>query len=240
MNNSTSVLQSTVLPQPVRKAGRNLIVQRFKKLICMVSLAAAGGSLCHGQVVSNGSFESGPSSPPVGGVYIPAPDSTTIPGWTVVSGSVDYVGNNTWQAENGNISLDMCGHNAGTIMQNVSGFTVGNQYRLSFYMAANVFDPPTIKNLNASVGSTSHTFTFDGTGHSYSSMGWTLDTLNFTATSSTMAVEFADLDNSDAGATLDNVSITPAPEPGAISLLCAAAALFAVQARRKYSHPRRT
>src|SRR5205823_5221846 len=81
-------------------------------------------------------FETG-ATPPFGGAYVPAPNSTAIPNWTVSSGSVDYIGSDTWQAADGSRSLDMSGHDAGTIMQNVSGFTVGQQYRLSFYLAGN-------------------------------------------------------------------------------------------------------
>jgi choice-of-anchor C domain-containing protein len=143
----------------------------------------------------------------------------------VQSGSVDYIGSDTWQAADGSRSLDMSGHDAGSIFQNVSGFTVGQQYRLSFDLASNVEGGPTIKSLQAQIGSTAQTFTFDGTGFSYANMGWSLRTLDFIANNTTMGLTFTSLDSGSAGPALDNVSITIVPEPAGASMLCVYALL---------------
>lgn len=196
----------------------------IKSVICFLSFIVAGSELCSGQVFVNGSFEIG-DTPPLGGTYVPAPDSTSIPGWTVQSGGVDYIGSDTWQAEDGIRSLDMSGHNAGSILQNVSGLIIGQQYQLSFYMAANNLEGPPIKTLQASIDSVTQTFTFDGTGTTLANMGWSLRTMDFTADNTTMALVFTSLDNTLAGPALDNVSISPIPEPCVASLLCTAAVL---------------
>ncbi len=218
--------------QPIRNNERIFLIQRIKNIIYFLGLIVAGNNLCSGQIVVNGSFETGPT-PPNGGTFVPAPDSTTIPGWTVQSGSVDYVGSDTWQAADGVRSLDMSGHDAGSILQNVSGFTIGQQYQLSFYMAANEVGPPTIKHLTASIDSATQTFTFDSTGHSYANMGWSLRTLDFTADNSTMALSFTSLDDTFYGPTLDNVSISAVPEPCTVSILCTAAGILVLWRTRK-------
>jgi choice-of-anchor C domain-containing protein len=196
----------------------------MKKTLCLLGFMIAGVELCSGQLVVNGSFETGPT-PPYGGLYIPAPDSSTIPGWTVSNGSIDYVGSDYWQPADGSRSLDMDGHNPGTIMQNVSGLTVGQLYKLSFYMAGNNNFSPVTFHLQASVGSNSQTFTFDATGYSYTNMGWTLKTLDFTATATAMPLTFTSLDPGFSGPTLDEVSIVAIPEPCAGMLFCTAAVL---------------
>src|SRR5258707_8973180 len=191
------------------------------RVFYLLSLIFAGASLCSGQVVQNGSFETG-TAPPFGGLYVPAPDSTTIANWTVSAGSVDYIGSDTWQAAAGSRSLDMNGHDAGTITQNITGFTLGQQYQLSFYMAANSDGSPIIFHLQASIGSVTNAFTFNGSGTSYANMGWSLRTMNFIASSTTLPLAFMSLDSGNAGPTLDNVSISTVPEPCPTSMLCAA------------------
>jgi choice-of-anchor C domain-containing protein len=189
------------------------------KKVYLLAVIFVGAQLCLSQTVLNGSFETG-TTPPFGGTYVPAPNSSAIPNWTVQSGSVDYIGSDTWQAADGSRSLDMSGHNAGSILQNITGFTVGQQYRLSFYIAGNDGDPP-IKHLQAAVGSTAQTFTFDTTGFTYANMGWSLRTLDFTADNTTLALTFTSFDDTFSGPAIDNVSISPIPEPCASYLICA-------------------
>jgi choice-of-anchor C domain-containing protein len=207
------------------------ITQAIYSLVAIV----AGSELCSAQIVSNGSFETG-APPPLGGTFVPAPNSTAIPGWTVQSGSVDYIGSDTWQAENGVRSLDMNGHEAGSILQNVSGFTAGLQYRLSFYMAAND-GSPAIKHLEAHIDSVTQTFTFDGSGTTYANMGWSFRSMDFTANNATMALTFSSLDAGPAGAALDNVSISLVPEPSTASFF-GAAAVLALLRRNSVKRPR--
>lgn len=187
------------------------ILKVMKQILYLLASILAGAELCSGQTVLNGSFEEG-DAPPLGGVCIPTKDSTAIRGWTVRSGSVDYIGDDTWQAAYGSRSLDLSGHDAGSIMQNVSGFTPGNEYRLYFYMAANSDGSPAEFHLRASVGSVTQTFAFDATGHKYADMGWSLKTMDFTATSATMALTFTSLNRGVAGPALDNVCIGKLPE----------------------------
>src|SRR2546421_3026708 len=92
---------------PIAQRSRSL--SSMKQTFCLLALMVAAARICPSQTVVNGSFETG-ATPPFGGAFIPAPDSTSIPGWTVQSGSVDYIGSDTWQAADGSRSLDMSGH----------------------------------------------------------------------------------------------------------------------------------
>jgi choice-of-anchor C domain-containing protein len=172
------------------------------------------------QTIYNGSFEIG--TLPASGTQLNAVDSTSISGWTVATGNIDYITSDRWQAEDGSRSLDMNGVTAGTIYQVVNGFTVGQQYTLDFYMAANPETPylyPPVRTMNVSVGSTSQTFSFDLNGQTATNMGWTLESLPFTATSSSITVTFQSLTQGAAGPTLDNVSIVPEPSVQALALM---------------------
>ena len=159
-----------------------------------------------GQSVINGSFEVGID--PGNSTTLNAPDTTTISGWTIQSGSIDYVGTR-WMAGEGSRSLDMTGISAGTILQSISGFTPGQDYRLSFLMAANTEGGATIKSLQASIGLVAQTFSFDGAGFSGADMGWSQRTLDFNATSNTLVLSFASLHDGLYGPALDRVAITP-------------------------------
>jgi len=160
-------------------------------------------------LVFNGSFELG--TDPGSSTQIDAPNSSDIAGWTVESGNIDYVGSR-WTAGDGNRCIDLTGTTQGTISQNISGFTPGQTYRLSFLMAGNpeLIPPfPAVKELRAIIGSTSHEFSFDASVRSGANMGWSLQSFQFTAESSTLELSFTSLTDGLGGPALDGVSIVP-------------------------------
>jgi choice-of-anchor C domain-containing protein len=169
--------------------------------------------------VVNGSFEKGLD--PGISANLTAVDATTIKGWTVESGTVDYIGTR-WVARDGKRCLDLTGLSAGTIFQNVSGFRVGQHYRLSFLIAANPEGGGGMKTLQASIAGKEEIFSFDGTGFNPEHMGWSVRTLDFVAHSKVLRLTFTGLDDGLYGPALDRVRITrllsppraaPAPEP---------------------------
>lgn len=166
---------------------------------------AAGSNL-----IANGSFEC-PSIWQQNSVVEYDAGSTAITGWTVSSGSVDLVGSSYWTAQDGNQSIDLAGSSSGALSQTVLT-TSGDKYTLSWYMAANLNCGQAIKTMNVSWnGASVATPTFDGTGHTSTSMGWTQGSIVVTATASTSTVTFADAtpDDSQCGAALDDVSLVP-------------------------------
>ena len=201
------------------------------RLIQAVTILFLATGLAEAQTVVNGSFELGVSIPS-SSLQLNAGDSTSLTGWNVTSGNIDYIGS-LWTAGDGSRSLDLSGTTHGTIEQIIAGFTLGHSYRLSFLMAANTEGGPTIKSLQASIGASTQTFTFDGTGHSNVNMGWSQRTLDFVATSSSMALDFTGLQDGLYGTALDAVAITPVPEPGTLSLLGSAALVCSLGAIRR-------
>lgn len=206
-------------------------ILNHNRLVQIVTAFFLAAGVAKGQTVVNGSFEQGPSIPTTS-IELDAVDSTSLPGWTVTSGNIDYIGS-LWTAGDGTRSLDMSGTTQGTIEQIIAGFTPGQNYRLSFLMAANTEGGPAIKSLQASIGFTSQIFTFDGTGYSNGNMGWSQRTMDFTATTTSMALDFMGQQNGLYGAALDAVAITSVPEPGTMSLLGSVALFSAFGAIRR-------
>lgn len=163
-------------------------------------------------LINNGSFENSSLGSGFKLVFLSGV-STAINGWTVTSGSIDYI-NQQWQASDGSFSLDLSGYvgSAGSIAQTFAT-TQGNQYLVSFDLAGNPNPPPTVKTLRLSAGGSSQDFTFDVTGKNYTNMGWSPQTFSFVASGDSTTLSFASLDNSGAGPALDNVVVTAVPEP---------------------------
>jgi choice-of-anchor C domain-containing protein len=193
------------------------------------ALLACSGLLCFGaakpaaaapvpfNLVNDGGFE----QPPVSAPFQDYTAGQTFGGWTVDSGSIDLIGS-YWKSQEGLQSVDLNGTTPGTISQNVGNLVAGKQYQLSFWMASNVAGGPAVKSLAASVnGHLLGVASFDGTGKTYSNMGWQRFTYNFTAASASTKLAFQSLTTSGCspatslsacGPALDNVSIQAVPE----------------------------
>src|SRR5258708_18344011 len=170
-------------------------------LIAVIGLAAAPAFAA---AITNGSFETGTDP----GVFTTlfAGDSTSIPGWTVTSGSVDYIGT-YWTASNGSRSLDMSGNGAGAISQTLST-VAGHTYTVTFDMAGNPDGSPAIKTLNVDAGGLPSLYSFDVTGHDKTNMGWEPQTFNFTATGTSTNLTFTSTVDTPFGPALDNVVVS--------------------------------
>ncbi len=187
-------------------------------------LLASG--FARGQVISNGSFETG-IDPGTGGVQIDSVDSTSLPGWTVDTGNIDLVPSTRWVPADGNRCIDLSGYVGGSIEQVVAGFTPGTQYRLTFFLAGNPESDPFPKDLRVFFGPATQDYSFPGM-YSQSNLGWVTRTLDVTANSSSMTVRFLSLDPGWAGPALDNISVAAVPEPTTLSFgLLTASALLA-------------
>src|SRR5271157_4185829 len=172
-----------------------------------VTQAAAGGGGGGGtgaNLLVNGSFEQ------PGGNDILSATGSTITGWTVVAGTnVDYI-HTYFTCSDGAFCLDLDGTpGAGGIAQTFAT-TPGTAYTVTFDMAGNPAAGPTVKQMRVQAAGQSASFSFDITGHSANSMGWTTKTWTFTANSSSTTLEFDSLDgpNSNYGPALDNVRVT--------------------------------
>ncbi len=109
------------------------IVYMFALMISM-----SFGSVASANLITNGSFESGPDIPENPGYLTlvnTAPQANSITGWTVVLSSIDYIGT-YWVASHGSRSLDINGNFNGGIQQ-AFATTIGTTYNVRFDMAGN-------------------------------------------------------------------------------------------------------
>ena len=179
------------------------------------------------QTVLNGSFE----EPVVTSGYF-LNVASSFSGWTLNYGDVDTVrefGGSGWAPQAGSQSLDLNGFNAGSITQNVGGFTVGNEYVLTYYYNG------------TNVGGQKTSLTFLG---GTTSLGATIETvatadniwqerqIQFTALNPTVGITFASLNSGNQGMAIDNVSITAVPEPHEWAMMLAGLGLVGWAARR--------
>lgn len=174
----------------------------------------------------NGSFETG--TDPVSFTNV-VTGSTSITGWTVTSGNVDYIGT-YWTAADGTRSVDLNGTGTGrtgTIAQTFDT-VAGHRYVVQFALAGN----PDTRAANMTktmrvqaTGSASADYTFNATGHTLTAMGWTDQIYAFTATGTSTTLTFASLMDTEYGPVIDNIrvddvtvtavdaTITPVPVP---------------------------
>ena len=196
------------------------IKRRFVANTAWAAAIAFGCSLYMGQAhavsITNGSFETGTN--PGSFTTVNAGD-TNITGWTVGTGSVDYIGS-YWQASDGFRSIDLNGNALGSISQIITGLTIGTQYRVSFDLAGNPDNGPTVKTLSVTASLDSNQYNFDITGASKLNMGWVTNFFLFTANSPTALLAFTSTTTSPCcyGPALDNVAIFDANAAGVVPL----------------------
>ena len=178
-----------------------------------VTLAIAsitpGNRSAYAATFANGSFEMGINP----GQLLILPDgSTSLPGWTVVGGTIDYIGS-LWDASDGSRSLDLSGMEAGRIEQTFDTI-LGARYQVLFDLAGNPESAPVERRLRvAATGSTAQDYSFDATGKRFTAMGWQTMAYNFTAISSSTTLLFTSLTNTPYGPALDNVRVTVTTNP---------------------------
>ena len=191
--------------------------------LCALGAVAASSSVA-APTILNGSFEIGASGNSIlnngGFVTVFAGNSTTIAGWTVTYGSVDWVGA-YWQAENGIASIDLSGNSEGKITQTITGLTKGDEYQISFWLAGNPDGGPATKTGTIAVAAngTAYDFAYPVSAQSHTEMDWVQETLDFTATGKTTTLTFASATNSAYGPVIDNVGIVPIPEASTWALM---------------------
>ncbi len=208
-------------------------MMKISNVMAAAAVAALGfaASAANAATIVNGSFETGPAVGGEGFTTLSSGD-TSITGWTVGGAGVDYIGS-YWQAEDGSHSLDVSATDAGSISQTFAT-NAGTAYTISFWMAGNPAGGDAVKSLDVlATGGSTQNYTFDTSGHSLGSMGWTHDVYHFVASGSSTTLTFTSLSANPYGPALDNVSISSAPEPASWALMISGLGLTGFALRRR-------
>lgn len=162
-----------------------------------------------------------------------------ITGWTVTSGSVDYI-NGYWQAKDGVASIDLAGNNPGTISQ-VFDTVAGQLYSVNYWLSGNPDggDVGKFGVVSAINGSLIGSATFAGIkGNSHDDMNYLPWNFTFRATGPTTTLSFASKPSAGNfyGAVLDSVSVSAAvPEPATWALMLVGFGAIGFGMRRRRS-----
>ena len=191
------------------------MVSRTLALVIMLGIAT---SQARGDLITNGSFEAATVNPGSGFVTL-GEASTSITGWLVGPGNIDYLGT-SWQASEGGRSIDLNGVGAGGIAQTFAT-QAGRLISVFFDMAGNPDGGPAGRAMTVSAGGVSQQNSFVEAGFTRSNMGWMTMKFQFIATTATTTLQFTSTTPGNYGPALDNVRATGAvvPEPSSIIML---------------------
>ncbi len=185
-------------------------------LAVVASLAIAGSALAAG--LTNGSFENG--SYTGGNWNTLGTGSTAITGWTVSSGTVDWVDSSYWQAAAGTKSVDLDGSVQGALTSDAFATASGATYFVSFALSGNPDANLGLKTVQVSATGTStpaasYDFNTQTMGNTRSNMMYQAEGYTFVATGTAAALTFASQTAGAWGPVVDNVIVTQVATTGA-------------------------
>jgi len=188
----------------------------MKKTILALAAIIALPAAANATAFTNGSFELGTAP---GSFTQLSVGAANITGWSVVSGTIDYIGS-YWQAGAGSRSVDMSGTSAGSISQTFDT-VLGKTYTVDFLMAGNPDGGSASKVLKVSAtGNSQQSFNFNTNGKTKSAMGWTSKSYQFTATGTSTTLNFLAVGSGSYGTALDGITVTSAvPEPASWAMM---------------------
>jgi hypothetical protein len=198
----------------------------MRKFIILL-LLLSGPALWAGVVISNPSFEQGCASS-----ICSFDTSSSPPGWTVISGNIEFVNGSFWPPEQGSYSVDTDGTAPGAISQDLSGFVVNQMYQLTFGLAFNPSwcSSSALCELEVAIGGVTKDY-WVGEG----AFAWVDQSISFIASSTTTTLVFTDVvGQGSGGPAIDNVRIAGGvPEPSTVGLLLLGVGTLLLARRRR-------
>ena len=184
--------------------------------------------------VVNGSFEDGIVLPDGGFTTLDTGDTTSIPGWEVLTAGVDYI-STYWQASDGTRSLDLSAGTSGGVMQTITGLEIGKHYRVTFDLSANPGGALGTKRalVSETDGVAESRFYELTAANTNADMLYQTYTYDFVASHTFGDLQFRSEEFNPYGIVLDNVSISIVPEPAVWGLMIAGFGLAGFAARRR-------
>jgi choice-of-anchor C domain-containing protein len=175
----------------------------FARIAVLAALLAPASA--NADLITNGSFETGPVLPEWGDMYLAAGD-TRLTGWTIGGTDVELANNVAWVTSDGVQTVGVNGSGTGTLSQSFASVS-GTQYTVSFSLSGEPFTTPDIKHLRVEAAGQHQDFTFDVTAAWHWDMKWETKTWAFTANATTTTLTFTSLDAGDGGAVIDKVTV---------------------------------
>lgn len=165
-------------------------------------------------LIRNGSFES------YGGTGYNSNIGAGLTDWNIgTMGGIDIALESDWQAADGTTSITLNWGGPESVSQGIVT-SAGQLYRLSFYMAAEIYGGEQFRTLdviwNSNVVGTS---TFEYTGQGPTNMGWTKVNYTVLGTGSDI-LAFQSTTEGNYGPAIDNIQLVAVPEPATIAGVC--------------------
>ena len=209
-----------------------------RKFLVAMAATVMMSSAANASLLVNGSFEQGTPQPGSGGFDTLGSGSNAVTGWTVSSGSVDWI-NGYWQAQDGTHSIDLAGNVPGAIEQTFET-VVGGVYSVNYWLSGNpdggsVGKDGVVAAINGAIVDASSSIT-GIKGPSHENMEYSLKNFTFTASGTSTTLRFSSAENAGAfGAVLDNVSVSAVPEPATWAMMLVGFGVVGASMRRRSS-----
>ncbi|MBR0697807.1 DUF642 domain-containing protein [Bradyrhizobium lablabi] len=139
--------------------------------------------------------------------------------WTVVSGSIDWIGN-YWQSPGSGGSVDLDGNSVGAISQTLQNLAAGT-YTVTFALSGNPDGQPPTKGLQVGVAGTTQTYSYPLAG-TRNDMKYVTESFTFTWLGGDAVLTFASLDDPSSnpyGPVIGDVAISAVPEPSTWAMM---------------------